>query len=84
MQLFQLLGCLNGIKLKKYTIMKKVTLLWIACFCMGLAFAQGVKTATLDSIMQAYTQQNAFTGNILAYEKGKKVFSKSYGYVLPM
>ena len=80
MQLTQRQSCLTYSKHYIIQFMKKVFFFCFAYFCLIPAFAQNVNTTTLDSIMQAYTQQNAFTGNILVYEKGKKIFSKSYGY----
>jgi len=61
--------------------MKKISLSIILFLGAIASIAQqSLNTVRLDSIMQAYTNQNMFSGNILVYEKGKKVFSKSYGY----
>lgn len=60
--------------------MKKIVLIFSLFWILASSFAQNLNTIRLDSIMQAYTNQNMFSGNILVYQKGKKVFSKSYGY----
>ena len=44
-----------------------------------LVFAQTQKEM-IDNLVQAYTNLNKFSGNVLIAEKGKTIFEKSYGF----
>ncbi|HET6999927.1 MAG TPA: serine hydrolase [Puia sp.] len=59
--------------------MKKFLLILIICSFTGCNYGQ-VSPASLDSLVSAYANQNAFNGTILVAQKGKILLDKGYGF----
>jgi CubicO group peptidase (beta-lactamase class C family) len=49
------------------------------CLAFTLCVAQD-RVQKIDSILSRLNQEEAFSGNILIYEKGKVIYEKSFGY----
>lgn len=50
-----------------------------SCFTL-LAQPQNAKAQTIDVLIKSYAAIKQFNGNVLVVQKGKSVFSKSYGF----
>lgn len=59
--------------------MKRIILSVIVFGIMAGSFAQDI-TATLDTLLQAYTRLNRFNGTVLVAQQGKVLLEKGYGY----
>lgn len=55
--------------------------LTVSLVCLAFTFcpAQG-RVQKIDSILSGLNQEEAFSGNVLIYEKGKIIYSKSFGH----
>lgn len=59
--------------------MRLVLTISFVCIAFNLCFAQN-KVQKIDSILSELNQEEAFSGNVLIYEKGKIIYEKSFGY----
>jgi hypothetical protein len=51
----------------------------LICLAFSICSAQN-RIQNIDSILSKLNQEEAFSGNVLIYEKGKIIYEKSFGY----
>jgi CubicO group peptidase (beta-lactamase class C family) len=59
--------------------MRPVLIVSFVCLAFSFCFAQN-RNQKIDSILRTLNQEEAFSGNVLIYEKGKIIYEKSFGY----